>query len=76
MEKKVVVNNDCIDDIDYINTAVDSYLTKDELIKIIETSDFYAIKYMDLQTITSFVALKNSDGRTIVNTRGYDIKID
>lgn len=76
MELKVLVNEECMNDSQYISSCTNSYMTKDDLIKILQTTDFYAVQNFSVECITSFVAEKNKDGKTIVSTRGFNIRID
>ena len=73
---KVLIDKDCINDTANIKLAIDSYMKKEELIKILQTTDFCAIKNFSIDCITSFVTEKNDKGKTIVTTRGFDIRID
>lgn len=76
MELKVLVDKDCMNDSEYISLATNSYMKKDDLIKILQSTDFYAVTNFSVNCITSFVAEKNDKGKTIVATRGFDIRID
>ena len=76
MEQNVIIDSDCVNDVTNIKSAVDSYMKKDDIIKILENTDFYAIKNFSCDCITSFVAKKDDNGKTYVTTRGYDIRID
>ena len=76
MECKVVIDNDCINDNEYISSATNSYMKKEDLIKILQSTDFYAVSGCSISCITSYVAEKNNEGKTTVRTRGFDIRID
>ena len=76
MELNVITDSDCANDVALIKSAVDSYMKKDDIIKILNNTDFYAVKNFSCDCITSFVVKKDDNGKTIVTTRGYDIRID
>lgn len=75
MENKEELNetfeNDCM-----IKQAKNSYISKEDLIKLIESLNFTEVTDFSMFCITSYKIKKNEHGNKYVDKLGFDIKID
>lgn len=68
--------NEEIRDNDLILASRESYLKKEELLKILESLDYIAVKNFSVDCITGFMIEKNDKGNKYVKTLGFEIRID
>lgn len=59
-----------------IKLVKDSYLSKDDLIKLIESLTFTEVKEFSMFCITSYMVKTNENGKEYVDKLGFDISID
>lgn len=59
-----------------IKLVKESYLSKDDLIKLIDSLTFTEVKEFSMFCITSYVVKTNENGKEYVDKLGFDISID
>ena len=65
-----------LNDIELIELAEKSYITKEKLIEFINALDFKQVKDFNMQVITGYRIRINNEDKKYVDTMGYDIRID
>ena len=70
-ETKEMLNDNLL-----IKATKDSYMKKEDLIKMIENLNFSEIENVRISCITGYKIKVNDNGNKYVQTLGYDIRID
>lgn len=69
-------NQEYLNDSLKINASKDSYLKKEEFIKMLENLRFTEVKDVSITCITGYQIKVNDKGDKYVQSLGYDIHID
>lgn len=69
-------NQELLNDSILIKASKDSYLKKEDLIKMLENLNFTEVKDIRISFITGYQIRKNDKGNKYVQTLGYDINIE
>ena len=60
---------------EFLETSINSHITKEEFIKLIETLHFTHVRVCNLSFITEFAIKYDENGQPFVQTYSYDINI-
>ena len=69
-------NKELLNDSLLIKAAKDSYIKKEDFIRMIENLNFTEIKNFECEFITGYQIKKNDNDQKYVQTLGFDIRID